>query len=148
MRYFALFSISLLFTIQLSAQDQTKILGTWLTQDGDSKVEIIKNSSGKFEGSIIWLKEPNEENGTPKIDDENPDVKLQKRPIMGLKILDNLVFAADDKEWTDGTVYDPKSGNTYDCYIWFEDNDFTTLYVKGYIGVSIIGRKAIWTRAK
>lgn len=135
-----------LFAIStVNAQQADKILGTWLTQDGDSKVTISKNANKQYDGSIVWLEEPKEENGENKLDDENPDEKLQSRPIMGLNILQGFSYDEDDEEWVDGTIYDPKSGSTYKCLMWFDDNE-DTLIVKGYIGVSIIGKKVTWKR--
>nr|WP_321406688.1 DUF2147 domain-containing protein [uncultured Carboxylicivirga sp.] len=65
---------------------------------------------------------------------------------MGLKLLEGFTYDNDDEEWVDGTIYDPKSGSTYKCLMWF-DGDPNTLMVKGYIGVSIIGKKVQWKRA-
>jgi len=122
------------------------IVGLWLTEEGESKVEIFKNSKGKYCGKIIWLEEPNE-NGKPKVDDDNPDPKLRDRPIMGLQILNDFVYDSDDEEWEDGTIYDPKNGSTYDCYIWFDEGNKKILKVRGYIGFSFIGRSTTWTKA-
>ena len=52
--------------INLSAQNANKIIGYWLTQEGDSQVKIFKSEKGKYNGNIKWLKTPNEEDGTPK----------------------------------------------------------------------------------
>ncbi len=137
-------SLMLLFGIAISAQEQDRVLGTWLTQYGDSKVTIKKDSKGIYYGEISWLKEPNR-NGKPKLDDKNPEVKLQSRPIMGLEILSGFNYNKDDKEWVDGKIYDAKEGKTYKCYMWFEDNP-NELHVKGYIGFSLIGKQVLWTR--
>ncbi|MCU4162444.1 DUF2147 domain-containing protein [Carboxylicivirga caseinilyticus] len=146
MKNLMLLLIAVTITSSSYGQNSDKIIGTWLTQDGDSKVTITKNSDGKFEGSIVWLKEPKRENGSEKLDDKNPDDKLKTRPIMGLKLLEGFTYDNDDEEWIDGTIYDPKSGSTYKCLMWF-DGDPNTLMVKGYIGVSIIGKKVQWKRA-
>ncbi|WP_075590413.1 DUF2147 domain-containing protein [Labilibacter marinus] len=129
-----------------SFANKNKVIGIWLTQDKDSKIEITQDESGKFIGKVIWLENPTE-NGKPQLDDENPEEKLQSRPILGLTLLEGFKYDADDEEWDSGTIYDPKTGNTYKCYMWF-DKDENTLNVKGYIGVSIIGRKVSWTRVK
>ncbi|TLX77752.1 DUF2147 domain-containing protein [Labilibacter sediminis] len=134
--------IILLSALSLSAND--KVVGVWLTQDADSKVEITQGKDGLFYGTIIWLKEPLE-NGKPRIDKNNPDEDLQSRKIMGLKLLEGFKYNDGDEEWTGGSIYDPKSGNTYKCYMWF-DGDEHTLNVKGYIGFSLMGRKVEWTR--
>jgi len=48
--------------------------------------------------------------------------------------------------WEDGEIYDPKSGKTYDCYLKLETPD--KLKVRGYVGISLLGRTSKWTRAK
>ncbi len=94
------------------------------------------------------MKEPiDAATGKPKLDVLNPDVSLQSRPKMGLVLLSNFVF--DEDEWTDGEIYDPKSGKTYSCYMEFEEeNDLNTLKIRGYIGVSLVGKTTYWTRVK
>jgi uncharacterized protein (DUF2147 family) len=130
----------------LFAQDANKVVGVWLTQDGDSKVTISKDSKGKYNGQITWLKDPLKD-GKPKVDDKNPDKKMHTRPIMGLRLLEGFVYNQKNNEWVDGTIYDPKEGKTYKCLMWFDD-DPNKLSVKGYIGFSFIGREVVWTRDK
>jgi uncharacterized protein (DUF2147 family) len=136
-----------LLALSMQAQDANKIVGVWLTQDGDSKVTITKDSKGKFNGEITWLKNPLEDDGKPKLDKENPEQKLKSRPIMGLRLLEGFKYNKSKNEWVDGTIYDPKSGKTYKCLMWFDD-DPNKLSVKGYIGFSLIGREVVWTRSK
>lgn len=143
MRKLFFLSAILLCAFALFAQDENRVVGTWLTQYGDSKVTIKKDTNGKFYGEITWLREPNK-NGKPKVDDKNPDVKLQSRPIMGLRLLDGFVYSKKDNEWVDGKIYDPKEGKTYKCLMWFE-KDTPNLHVKGYIGFSLIGKEVVWT---
>jgi len=138
--------LSIFLIPALFAQNADQILGYWLTQDGDSQVKIFKATNGKYYGEIKWLKTPNEEDGTPKLDDNNPDPDLQKKPVLGLQILKGFNYDNDDKEWVDGTIYDPKNGKTYKCFMWFEEGDDVTLHVKGFIGISLIGREVEWKR--
>ena len=127
-----------------------KITGIYLTKDDEthkekSQVQIFRNTDGKYYGKIVWLKEP-DENGKPKLDKHNPDAKLQKRAIMGLEILKNFSYNKDDSEWSKGSIYNPTSGKTYNCYIKFESA--TSLKIRGYIGAAWmgLGKTAIWTR--
>ena len=131
------------FLIQNVVAQADKVLGIWLTQDGDSQVKIFKAADKKYYGMIKWLKTPNE-NGKPKMDTKNPREKHQTRPILDLMLLQGFNFK--DNEWVDGTIYDPKTGNTYKCYMWFDGNNEKVLHVKGYIGLAIIGRQVEWTR--
>jgi uncharacterized protein (DUF2147 family) len=130
----------------LSAQQRKAddILGTWLNQEATAKVNIYKEG-GKYYGKIVWLKEPNDKiTGKPRTDVENPDPKLKNTPLMGLVNLNGFVFDGDD-EWEDGTIYDPKNGKTYSCYIQFDDKP-NTLRIRGYVGISMLGRTTLWTR--
>ena len=135
--------IFIFISTALAKPDSDKILGVWLVEDKDAKVEIYKKNN-KFYGKIIWLKEP-KENGKPKLDKNNPNDKLKIRPLIGLLILKDFVFA-DDLEWEDGEIYDPGNGKTYSCNM--ELVDYNTLEVRGYIGISLFGRTDVWTRTK
>jgi uncharacterized protein (DUF2147 family) len=119
------------------------ILGTWLNQEGTAHVLITKSGT-KYAGKIVWLKEPIE-NGKPKTDKNNPEVSRRSTPLMGLTILKDFIYDGEEVEWTDGTIYDPKNGKTYSCTMTLEDG---RLNVRGYIGISLIGRTAVWTRVK
>ncbi len=115
----------------------------WYNEEKTAKIDIYKAVDGKFYGKIIWLKEPLR-NGKSKIDIHNPDASKRNNPIIGLMILRG--FKKDGKtEYHDGTVYDPKNGKTYSCKMYLKGNK---LEVRGYYGISIIGRSTTWTKAE
>lgn len=120
------------------------ILGTWLVGKKNAKVKIEKRD-GKYYGKIVWLKEPNNEDGSPKKDKNNPDKGQRNNPIMGLQLLRNFEYE-EKNTWEDGRIYDPESGNDYSCIITMKDPN--TLDVRGYIGFSFIGRSDTWTRVE
>jgi uncharacterized protein (DUF2147 family) len=129
----------------LHAQDFDKddILGVWLNEDEDAHIEVYKEND-LYYGKIIWLKNPiDEETGKPKLDKHNPDPELQTRPTLGVKLLTDFEWDGDN-EWDEGDIYDPKSGKTYSCYIVMKEYDL--LKIRGYIGISLIGRTTYWTR--
>ena len=120
------------------------ILGIWYNGEKTSKLQIYKEGS-KYFAKIVWLKTPNDIlTGKPRTDNLNPDVKLQKNPLMGLVVLKNFVFDGSN-EWEDGTIYDPKNGKTYSCLIKFEAFP-NLLKIRGYVGVSLLGRTTYWTK--
>src|SRR5688572_25707954 len=116
-------------------------VGVWTNQEKEARFEIYK-CGDKMCGKIIWLAEPNR-NGKPKTDINNPDKKLQSQPVLGLVFLKGFEYDEKNK-WDDGTIYDPKSGKTYSSYMQMLSKD--KIEVKGYIGISMIGRSQIWTR--
>jgi uncharacterized protein (DUF2147 family) len=126
------------------------IAGTWLNQDKDAKIEIF-NCGQKLCGKIVWLKEPTYPAGstegtpgTPKVDHNNPDVNLRKVPVLGMQILQDFE-PGKGNVWSNGKIYDPKSGKTYSSKITLVSPN--ELKLRGYIGISLIGRTDVWTRA-
>jgi uncharacterized protein (DUF2147 family) len=122
-------------SLQVFAQDQ--ILGTYWSPKKDGQIIIYKEKE-KYFGKIS----PNF--GKPSKDTKNPDPKLRNRDMQGLVILTN--FKYQDNKWVDGQIYDPDSGKTYSCTIFFDKNDTQHLNIRGYIGISLFGRNEIFER--
>ena len=119
-----------------------------MVESGDARVEIYQGAGGTYEGRLCWLKEPeypagDPEAGKPKRDRENPDKALRDRPIQGLVFMTGFRYDGDGK-WKGGKVYDAESGKTYSCKMTLKDRD--TLEIRGYIGVSLLGRNQTWKR--
>lgn len=137
---------SLLFissSFRLPVNNADAIVGVWKTGEGTAMVRIYKNAD-KYQGKIVWLKEPNDpETGKPKVDKNHPDEAVRSRPILGLINVWGFVHK-EENVWEEGNIYDPKNGNTYSCTI--KMSNANTLEVRGYIGVSLIGRTDVWTR--
>ena len=143
----AIFVVALSSPLHAATPDD--ILGTWLNEEKDAQIEIFKCRE-KYCGKIVWLKEPNYPDGstdgnpgTPKTDHHNPDPALRKTPIVGLQIVLDFVYAGDDR-WNEGSVYDPKNGKTYKGKMTLASP--RELRLRGFIGISLIGRTTIWTR--
>lgn len=141
-----LLALLLFFTTALMAQsvDPDLIKGNWYTDANKSVVYIFKATNGKYYGKIVWLKNPKEDDGTDKVDDNNPDPDKRNTPLIGLMLLKSFDF--DKDHWTNGTIYDPDNGKTYKCTISATNED--ELFVRGYIGIPAIGRTTVWHRKK
>lgn len=140
--YCLLFLFSLTLSSQSQAQEADALVGVWEPGHGKAKIKISKIGD-KYYGKIVWLKEPKDENGNPKVDKNNPDESLKKTPTLGLRILKDFAYKGNNT-WEEGTIYDPENGSTYNCTIKLKDAN--TLDVRGYIGVSMIGRTDTWVR--
>jgi uncharacterized protein (DUF2147 family) len=138
----ALFVVTAILGLNTIAKAQSdKIESFWFNEAKDAKIKIYKATDGKFYGKIVWVKEPLK-NGKPKVDEKNPDKKEQKQQIVGLVILKG--FEKDGDKYTDGTIYDPENGKTYDCKMNYKGK---TLSIRGYIGISLFGRTTVWEKA-
>ena len=140
----SLLATALLFCVVAKAQNPDAISGIWWNAEKTAKIKVYEQN-GEYFGKIIQLKEPNDEEGNPKTDQENPNDKLKKRALKGLVILSGLEYVGDG-EYEDGEIYDPKSGKTYSCNAELIGQD--QLDLRGYIGFSLIGRTSSWTRAE
>lgn len=125
------------------AQNKDAIVGTWINSTGEAHVNVFKKGE-KYFGKISWLKAPKDEKGNVKTDLKNPDVSLRSKPILGMEMLRDFVY--EEGKWTDGKIYDPKSGKTYSCNMNIKSNG--ELNMRGYIGISLIGRSETWKRVK
>jgi len=128
------------------------ILGNWKTENAKSVVSIFKcgPQNDKYCGSIVSLAEPNYPandekgmGGKPKVDRNNPDASRRNNPIIGLFLM--WGFSPDgDGKWANGQIYDPESGKIYSCKMSLKNPG--TLEVRGFVGVSFLGRTSVWTR--
>ena len=129
-------------TLPLFAGNPDAVVGIYLTQNGDSKVQIFKyESNGKtyYGGKVIWLKR-----GKDVKDTKNPNPKLRNRPIWGLTLIWGFTYAGDNV-WSGGKIYNPRDGKTYSCKLTLMGNK---LKVRGYVGFSWLGKTKWWTKIK
>lgn len=133
-------------SLQLLAQGKADAcLGTWLTGSKKGHVQIYKQGE-KYFGKIVWLKEPNDEvTGKPRLDKNNPDTQKKLRPILGMINLNNFLYDGDNV-WEGGKIYDPENGKEYSCKMKLLSAN--QLDVRGFVGISLIGRTDSWTRVK
>ncbi|MCF7790857.1 MAG: DUF2147 domain-containing protein [Victivallales bacterium] len=136
-------TVCIITAVTLTAQKTVtsdSIIGKWLDHSekhGDSIIKVFKKNN-RFFGKIIKMK------NDKQLDEKNPDKSKRNLPLLKKVILKN--FKYEDKKWKGGTIYDPKNGKTYSCQMWLENND--TLKLRGYIGVSLLGRTETWKRVK
>lgn len=123
--------------------DGDKLLGVWEPSNGKARVKIEKIGT-KYYGKIVWLKEPNDPNtNQPKVDNKNPDESMRNVPLKGYRLLKDFTYSGN-KQWENGTIYDPENGSTYKCVIKMTDDN--TLEIRGYIGIEALGRTDVWKR--
>jgi len=121
----------------LVAQQPGPILGRWLTQPGDGIIEITRAADNTYQGIIIGGNAPH------RVDEHNPDPARRQLPLLGQIILRGM-HEDGDGALAGGTIYEPDTGRTYKCRI--ESLDHDRLKVRGFIGVSLLGRSQVWTR--
>jgi len=117
-------------------------VGKWATIDdktGKSRalIEIVAEGD-TLSGRILKV---HPQKGDTGICSKCPGA-LKDQPITGLRFLWN-VRQINKNVWSDGSILDPKTGQVYRARLTLEDNK---LFVRGYIGVALLGRTQVWTR--
>ena len=127
--------------LSLNAQDE--IVGTWKTVDdetGEIKSHVVISKDGdKYKGTVTRLLLKPEDTVCTEC---KGDKKGKK--IVGMEILNGLKVYKD--YWSYGKILDPANGKEYKCSAWMEGDD--TIVLRGYIGISAIGRSQKWHRVK
>lgn len=65
--------------------------------------------------------------------------------VLGMTILKG--FRRDGDEWDGGTILDPRTGIVYSCELRLDDGG-KKLLVRGYVGISLLGRTVTWIRSE
>jgi uncharacterized protein (DUF2147 family) len=118
-------------------EQAAQVLGRWLTDPPDGIIEISVAADGSYQGKIVGGDSPE------RIDSKNPDQTKRSAPLLGQVILRDLKYDGQGR-WSGGTIYDPDSGHRYSAHLEFLEAN--KLKVRGYLGVSLLGRTQVWSR--
>lgn len=96
------------------AQTRSEIGGNWATRGFGSIVRLhpCDGAASTMCGRIVWLWEPNDDRGRPRLDARNPDRSLRTRSLIGIEIIRGL-RQTEPGAWSNGTLYNPDDGRTY-----------------------------------
>jgi uncharacterized protein (DUF2147 family) len=139
-----------LFTLTLGglpaiaqAADLQSPIGLWKTVDDKTgmprAIVRIYIVDGKYFGRI-------EQSFTPDAEARVCTMCTDERknqPIIGLVVIRNVTLR--DGEYGGGDILDPENGSVYRCKFHLE-KDGTVLVVRGFIGISLLGRSQTWQR--
>ena len=118
-------------------------VGTWRTfDDADGKESgtvTIFEKDGTLYGNVASIADPAKAAAVcSQCTGDRKD-----KPILGLQIIRGL--KPDGSEWDGGEIVDPKTGTTYRCLMRLQDGG-QKLVVRGYVGISLVGRSQTWVR--
>ncbi|HZR02608.1 MAG TPA: DUF2147 domain-containing protein [Burkholderiales bacterium] len=120
--------------------------GLWRTTDDKTGVVRslvrIAEVNGQYEGKVEKI--------INRLPDDDPEhlcracegVRKDK-PVIGMTILWGL--KKDGDQYTGGEILDPKNGKIYRCKMKLVDGG-KKLEVRGFIGISLLGRTQTWDR--
>ena len=136
----ALLSLSAAGAQQLSPKLQNAI-GRWQIVNSDGtpggKAETYLEN-GRLFGRVTEARPGR----TPRDVCDKCSGEYKNQLILGMVFLRN--FHPEGDNWVDGTVVDPENGREYKGKLWAVGKD--SLHMRGYIGISLLGRTESWVR--
>lgn len=102
-------------------------------------VEFKKQANGTYNATIIKVLDPKSAHACA-----NCSGALKGKSLQGVTIVQNLKQTVEGK-YDGGTILDPRSGDNYKMKADVAA-DGTKVTVRGYIGISALGRNQIWYR--
>ncbi|MCJ8160409.1 DUF2147 domain-containing protein [Acinetobacter zhairhuonensis] len=135
-----------LATTSTLAQD---ITGTWRYIDdktGEPKalVKIEKQSNDTYAGTVLKLTP--RPGYTPKEFCTHCPAPYTNKPIIGMQVISGLK-THDRVNYSSGKIIDPVSGKIYSLKGRVSPNN-KKLFLRGYFGVSAVGRSQTWLRVE
>ena len=140
-----LLASALLASAATSMAQAASPTGLWQTIDdktGQPKalVQIVQDGDGTLTGKILT--------GLGSNDDPNRRCTActdsRKDQLMkGMTIIDGM--KPDGDTWDGGQILDPENGKVYNCKMHLDEGG-QKLVVRGYIGISLLGRSQTWIR--
>lgn len=123
------------------------ITGLWQTIDdktGAPKalVEIRKEADNTYAGKVVKLTPRT--GYTPKETCVDCPPPYTNKPIIGLDVVTGLK-STDGLNYTSGRILDPNTGKLYSMKAKLSSNG-KRLHLRGYLGISALGRNQIWIR--
>jgi uncharacterized protein (DUF2147 family) len=136
----ALLSLSAAGAQQLSPKLQNAI-GRWQIVNSDGtpggKAETYLEN-GRLFGRVTEARPGR----TPQDVCDKCSGEYKNQLILGMIFMRN--FHPEGDNWVDGSVVDPENGREYKGKIWAVGKD--NLHMRGYIGISLLGRTESWVR--
>jgi uncharacterized protein (DUF2147 family) len=120
----------------------------------EGRWKTVDDATGKAKSMVrLWVENdrlvgqidsifPEPGKSTDPVCDKCPGTFHNKR-VKAIHFLWGLKKSGE--EWIGGEVLDPKNGKIYRCKIKVKE-DNRTMVVRGYIGVSLLGRSQTWER--
>lgn len=126
------------------AQD---LSGTWQQIDdktGSPKavIQISKESNGTYTGQIVKITP--RPGYTPREICNKCPAPYTNKPILGMDVVTGLKHG-EGLNYTNGRILDPNTGKIYSMKAKLSSNG-KRLHLRGYLGVSALGRNQIWIR--
>src|SRR6185295_8577062 len=128
----------------MSAANLTPV-GRWVSYshrtNAPNGIIEIKLDHGTLKGTVVQMLD--HPASSPPAICRKCEGALKNAPIVGLTIMWGL--KKNGEVWDDGSILDPNTGYIYGAKLELDDGG-QKLLVRGYFGISLLGRTEVWFR--
>ncbi len=121
------------------------ILGKWETLQDNLIVDVYKEGH-EYKAKVVWFKNSSEKTkpSTAWIDEKNPNKSLRSRKVLGMEVLQHLVWNPNNQKWEKGRIYDSTTGKEWNSSAWLTEDHL--LNVRGFWHFEFLGRNMVFKR--
>ena len=142
--FLLIFILSTAIAKAQTASKADRLCGKWISDEKNLIVEVYKDKN-EYRAKIVWYKNEDQSKSMEEwTDKHNPDQSLRSRKILGMNVVDNLVYNSKSDSWEHGTIYDAKTGHYWDASARLINDGL--LKVTGYWHLKFIGRSMIFKK--
>lgn len=125
--------------------DSDRVCGKWQSAEKNLIVQVYKDGED-FRAKIVWFNDKDDPSRPmdTRLDSKNPQPALRTRKIVGMDVLEDMVYVAKSDSWENGKIYDALSGRTWSSAAYI--NPQGQLKVTGYWHFKWIGRTITFNR--
>lgn len=121
-----------------------QICGKWMSSENNLIVQVYREAN-EFKAKTIWFNDPTDNRDINEYYDvKNPNPALKNRRLIGMTVLENLVYVPETKSWENGTIYDATTGRIWSSAVSMLTDG--TIKVTGYWKFKFIGKSMMFKR--
>lgn len=131
----------------VALEPSDKICGKWQSEKKNCIVQVYRNGDD-FKAKLVWF-DDSDEPGKPmesRVDYKNPDKSLRTRKLIGMNVLEQLVYKPKTNSWENGMIYDAQTGKKWNSSAYLTSDG--ALKVTGYWHFKFIGRTMTFHRVQ
>lgn len=139
MKYIIVIIFTAISSLSIAQNSPDAIIGKWLAVPKNNLIVEVFKYKNEYRGKIVWFNDKDDKTKpmSTRLDEKNLNPALRKRKVLGLEVLDNMVFNSKNNRWEGGKIYDAKSGRIWNSSALITKDN--TLLVKGFWHFEFIG---------
>ena len=132
--------MSFIAITSIAQSNADAIVGKWEAYPKKNLIVQVFKDNNEFKARIVWFNDSDDKTKPMdmRLDEKNPDPSLRSRKILGMEVLQGMVYNANNNRWESGKIYDAKSGRVWSSSAWITKDNI--LHVRGFWHFEFIGQ--------